>query len=459
MPAVDSVTNATVLIVGDEPIGGPLAERLKADGCRVVQASTSAAGLDQLANGVDLVLLDYRLPDTDAITFLRQIKDFDQDIVVILLAADTTLETVREAMKRGAFHVANKPFDLDEVAATVRRALETARLRREIRHFRSAAARPYTLHSLVGNSPAMTALRHRVARIAISPGSTVLLTGEPGTGKDLVARIIHYAGERSARTFLSVTCSALPEHLLERELFGHERGAFTGASRLRRGALETADGGTVFLDDVAAMPPALQTKLLRFFSEKSFRRVGGSTDVTVDVRIVAAANRDLDDEVNKGRFQSDLYGRLNVLRMAIPPLRERSEDVPLLVEYFIDRFNPEVGKHILGASTAAYASLQRYPWPGNVRELRNVVERAMLLTNRDRLEAADFEALVPDGEDSRDTFELPAGGVDLDQLERSLVGQALHRCAGNQTRAAALLGLNRDQIRYRVEKFGLSKPA
>jgi two-component system response regulator AtoC len=450
------MANATVLVVDDEAlIRWSLAERLKADGYRVLEAETGAAAVDHLGDGVDLVLLDYRLPDTDGVSVLRKIKEVDPEIPVILLTACTSVETAVEAMKLGAFHFANKPFDVDEVAAIVDRALETTRLRREVRHLRSTAARPYTLHSLVGNSPPMTALRHLVARIAISQSSTVLLTGESGTGKDLVAKVIHYTSDRAARTFMNITCSALPEQLLESELFGHERGAFTDARMQKRGLLETADGGTVFLDEIAEMPPALQAKLLRFLEEKSFKRVGGTADVRVDARIVAATNRDLEEEVRQGRFRADLFYRLNVLPVAIPPLRDRAEDVPLLVEYFIDRFNTEFRKNVLGASTAAYSALQRYGWPGNVRELRNVVERAMLLTDRSQLEVRDFEGLAG-GRGSDDRFELPAGGVDFDELERSLVNQALRRCGGNQTRAAKLLGLNRDQIRYRVEKYSLS---
>jgi transcriptional regulator with GAF, ATPase, and Fis domain len=303
----------------------------------------------------------------------------------------------------------------------------------------------------------MTALRHLVAKVATSPASTVLLTGESGTGKDLVAKIIHYTSDRASRPFMNITCSALPEQLLESELFGHERGAFTDARLQKRGLLETADGGTVFLDEIAEMVPGLQAKLLRFLEEKTFKRVGGATDIHVDVRVVAATNRNLEDEVAKGRFRSDLFYRLNVLPISMPPLRAHPEDVPLLVEYFIDAFNTEFRKRVLGASPAAYTVLERYGWPGNVRELRNVVERAMLLTEGDRLDARDFAALTT-AAGAPDAFELPATGVDLEQLERSLVIQALRRSGGNQTKAAALLGLNRDQIRYRIEKFGLTVP-
>jgi transcriptional regulator with GAF, ATPase, and Fis domain len=282
-----------------------------------------------------------------------------------------------------------------------------------------------------------------------------LLTGESGTGKDLVAKVIHYTSARASRPFMNITCSALPEQLLESELFGHERGAFTDARMQKRGLLESADGGTVFLDEIGEMVPALQAKLLRFLEEKSFKRVGGATDIRVDVRVVAATNRDLEAEVEKGRFRSDLFYRLNVLPIRLPALREHADDVPTLVGFFIDNFNREFKKKILGVTPAAQAVLQGYGWPGNVRELRNVVERAMLLAEGERLEPRDFGALVS-GRSSADLFDLPAAGVNLEELERSLVSQALKRSGGNQTKAAGLLGMNRDQIRYRIEKFGLT---
>ena len=451
--------NATVLVVDDEPlIRWSLAERLKSEGYNVLEADTGRKALERVGEGVDLVLLDYRLPDTDGVSVLRKIKDMDQDILVILLTAYASVETAVEAMKLGAYHFANKPFNLDEISVMVERALETTRLRREVRQFRTSAARPYSLQSIVGSSAPVTALRHLVARVAISPSSTVLLTGESGTGKDLVAKIIHYTSDRAARPFMNITCSALPEQLLESELFGHERGAFTDARMQKRGLLETADGGTVFLDEIAEMTPALQAKLLRFLEEKSFKRVGGASDIHVDVRVIAATNRNLEEEVGRSQFRSDLYYRLNVLPITVPSLRSHAEDIPLLVEYFIDGFNSEFRKKVLGATPAAYAVLEHYGWPGNVRELRNVIERAMLLSDHDRIDAKDFAALAHPVTAS-DEFELPAKGVDLEQLERSLLVQALKRSGGNQTRAGALLGLNRDQIRYRIEKFALAAAA
>jgi DNA-binding NtrC family response regulator len=456
-PILDhTMPNATVLVVDDEAlIRWSLTERLKSDGYTVLEADTGKSALERLADGVDLVLLDYRLPDTDGVTILRKIKELDQDILVILLTAYASVETAVEAMKLGAYHFADKPFNLDEVAALVERALETTHLRREVREFRTSAARPYSLQRIVGASSAVTALRHLVARVAISPSSTVLLTGESGTGKDLVAKVIHYTSDRASRPFMNITCSALPEQLLESELFGHERGAFTDARLQKKGLLETADGGTVFLDEIGEMTPGLQAKLLRFLEEKSFKRVGGSTDIRVDVRVIAATNRNLEEEVANSQFRSDLYYRLNVLPIAVPPLRAHPEDIPLLVEYFIDGFNTEFRKRVLGATPAAYTLLQQYGWPGNVRELRNVIERAMLLSDHDRLDAKDFPAMAS-ALTAGDEFALPAKGVDLEQLERNLVIQALRRCSSNQTRAGALLGLNRDQIRYRIEKFALT---
>src|SRR4051794_29138139 len=369
-----AMSRPTILVVDDEAlIRWSLTERLKTEGYEVREAETGRAAMDKLPEGVDLVLLDYRLPDTDGVTILRQIKELDQDILVILLTAYASVATAVEAMKLGAYHFANKPFNLDDIAATVERALETTRLRREVRQFRTNAARPYSLQSIVGASAPITALRHLVARVAASPSSTVLLTGESGTGKDLVAKVLHYSSDRAARPFMNITCSALPEQLLESELFGHERGAFTDARMQKRGLLETADGGTVFLDEIGEMTPGLQAKLLRFLEDKSFKRVGGSQDIRVDVRVIAATNRDLEQEVAKHHFRSDLFYRLNVLPIKMPSLRTHTEDIPALVEFFIDSFNAEFRKRVLGATPTAYAVLQGYGWPGNVRELRNVI--------------------------------------------------------------------------------------
>jgi transcriptional regulator with PAS, ATPase and Fis domain len=285
----------------------------------------------------------------------------------------------------------------------------------------------------------------------------VLLTGETGTGKDLAAKAIHYNGDRAAKPFINITASALPEQLLESELFGHERGAFTDARQQKRGLLETADGGTVFLDEIGEISAGLQAKLLRFREEKTFKRVGGLADIRVDVRVIAATNRNLDADVHAGKFREDLFYRLQVMPIALPPLRERTGDIPRLVNHYIDRYNREFRKRVKGASREALTMLEQYRWPGNIRELRNAIERAMLLMDREWLQLDDFTSLVrPASNESQ--FRLPPGGLVLEEVERQLVVQALERARGNQTRAGQLLGINRDQVRYRIEKFGLGRP-
>jgi two-component system response regulator AtoC len=448
----------TILVVDDESlIRWSLTDRLSAEGYRVVEAETAADALAKQEDGVDLVLLDYRLPDGDGLSVLKRIKDRDAETLVILLTAHTGVEIAVEAMKNGAFHYANKPFNLDEIVLLVEKALETTRLRREVRALRATQAQPYSLQRIVGGSPVIATVKGLLQKIATSPASTVLLTGESGTGKDLAAKVLHYNSARAAKPFMNITCSALPEALLESELFGHERGAFTGADRQKRGLFEMADGGTVFLDEIGEMVPVLQAKLLRFLEEKTFKRVGGATDIQVDVRVVAATNRNLQDEVRQGRFREDLFYRLNVLPIALPALRDRREDIEQLINFYIDSYNAEFKKHVRGVSADAMRHLLNYAWPGNIRELRNAIERAMLLVDGDMLTPDDFPAVAAGPVRLGDRVELPATGIDLEQLERSLVVQALERTGWNQTRAATLLGLNRDQIRYRIEKFHLER--
>jgi DNA-binding NtrC family response regulator len=451
------MAQATLLIVDDEElVRWSLRERFRKDGYTVLESGTVASAMEKLTPAIDLVLLDQRLPDGDGLTLLRQIKESSPDTLVILMTAFSTVENAVAAMKHGAYHYLNKPFNLDDVSAVVEKALETSRLRREVRMLRGSQSRDYGFDAIIGSSSAMGEAKSLLERIAASPATTVLLTGETGTGKDLAAKAIHYNSERASKPFLNITCSALPEQLLESELFGHERGAFTDARQQKRGLLETADGGTVFLDEIGEMTPGLQAKLLRFLEERTFKRVGGLTDIRVDVRVIAATNRSLEDEVKAGRFRDDLFYRLQVMPVRLPPLRERVGDIRLLVAHYIDRYNREFRKHVRGLQPGAQAMLDQYRWPGNVRELRNAIERAMLLADNGLLGPDDFATLSKAAAPA--TFRLPPEGVDLETVERQLVIQALQRAGGNQTQAGHLLGINRDQVRYRIEKFGLARP-
>jgi two-component system, NtrC family, response regulator AtoC len=445
---------ATVLIVDDDPLlRHCLRERFAQDGHDLLEAGSAGEALEWVSPDVDLVLLDFHLPDGDGLTVLRRIKETSPDTVVILMTAFSSVESAVEAMKLGAFHYVNKPFDVDEIVLLADKGLETTRLRREIRALRGSQSLDYAIDAIIGHSPAMQKVKALLARVAASPASTVLLTGETGTGKDMAAKALHHSSDRASRAFVNITSSALPEHLLESELFGHERGAFTDARHQKRGLLETADRGTVFLDEIGEMTPALQSKLLRFLDEKTFRRVGGLADIHVDVRVIAASNRALEEEVKAGRFREDLFYRLQVMPIALPPLRDRRGDVPLLAAYFVDVYNREFKRRIRGLTPAAVSRVDQYRWPGNIRELRNAIERAMLLTTNEWIEPEDLTTLMHTAVTAQ--FRLPAEGVNLEEVERQLVIQALERSGGNQTQAAHLLGINRDQVRYRIEKFGL----
>ena len=456
-----------VLVVDDERlVRWSLVERLRADGMDPVEAATAAEAIDKSAKGIDAAILDYRLPDGDGLSVLKRLRHQDPDLPVIMLTAHTDVGVIVEAIKAGAADYVGKPFDVNDVSLRLTRAIESTGSYRELRRLKAELARPFSFESMIGESEPMRQVKALAAKVAQSPSSTVLLTGESGTGKDLLAKVIHYGSSRASRPFMNITCSALPETLLESELFGHERGAFTDARQQKKGLFEQADQGTVFLDEIGETVSTLQAKLLRFLEEKAFRRLGGSADITVDVRIIAATNRDLEQQVRDGKFREDLYYRLNVLRIAMPPLRERGDDVVRLAEHYAQLFSKDFRKPVRGLTDDAKRALREYSWPGNVRELRNVVERAVLLAESSTLDAADFGGLTALRHEAAVTpaaslggVSLPVDGLRLDDVERELITLALERTRGNQTRAAALLGLHRDQIRYRMEKYGLLKPA
>jgi DNA-binding NtrC family response regulator len=450
-----SSERTTILVVDDEPaIRLSVSAKLEQAGYEVVEADCARAGRDRMSAQIDLVLLDYRLPDGSGFELLKELKDEHPEVPVIMLTAHTSVSHAVEAMSAGAFHYAGKPVDLDELSLLVEKALETTRLRREVRALRAERARASVDTSIVGHSPQMAGISELLTRIAASPGSTVLVTGESGTGKDLVARAIHNQSRRAGGPFLNITCSALPGPLLESELFGHERGAFTDAKQRKIGLLEHAAGGTVFLDEIGELELGLQAKLLRFLEDKTFRRVGGNTDFRADVRVVAATNLDLRDAVKRHTFREDLYYRLAVLMIRLPALREREGDAELLASHFVDRFNQEFGRNVSSIDAGALHLIRTYPWPGNVRELKNAIERAVLLARTDVLTRSDFDMLASTSVEDAN-FKLPAGGINIREVEKSFVEQALKRTRGNRTRAAKLLGMNRDQIRYRIEHFDL----
>jgi DNA-binding NtrC family response regulator len=453
-----------VLVLDDERlVRWSLGERLKADGFEPVAAASVAEAEDAMTKGIDAAVLDYRLPDGDGLSVLRRLKQSDPDLPVVMLTAHKDVDVVVGAIKAGASDYVAKPFEVHDVALRLQRAIEATGSQRELRRLKDDLARPFSFQSMIGESEAVAQVKTLARKVADSPASTVLITGESGTGKDLLAKVIHYGSQRAPKSFMNVTCSALPETLLESELFGHERGAFTDARQQKRGLFEQADQGTVFLDEIGEMSPTLQAKLLRVLEEKAFRRLGSTSDVKVDVRVIAATHRDLEQHVRDGKFREDLFYRLNVLRINMPPLRERGRDVVLLAEHYLRVFGQEFRKTVTGISKAAEQALLNYGWPGNVRELRNMVERAVLLTEHATLEPEDFDTLRSAGDASGGTpasvgaIQLPPDGVNLDDVEKRLIALALERTRGNQTRAAALLGLHRDQIRYRMEKYGLMK--
>ena len=457
------MTNARILVVEDDDLLRQVtAERLERAGYVVTTASRLAEAREALERQTpDVALLDIKLPDGESTELLEGLRR--SDVVCVMMTAHGTVQSAVEALRAGAVDYMEKPFSFDRLDATLNAALERTRLRREVRALRDRTGMG---RDVVGTSPGMEKVFELARRVAPAESTTVLLEGETGTGKGMLAHLIHRLSPRHDGPFVNVTASALAETVMESELFGHEKGAFTDARTMKRGLVELAENGTLFLDEIGEMPLRLQGKLLRFIEEKRFRRVGGTRDLAVDARLIAATNRDLEKEVARGDFREDLYYRLRVFPIRLPPLRERTSDIPALVKTFIDEFNGQFGTRIRAVEPETMRLLERYPWPGNVRELRNMIERSVLLADGPVLEPEMLPREIADHGARGTTVAGMAGaegpvvrlgpdGVDFESLERSLLDEALRRAEGNRTEAGRLLGMSRHQIRNRLKKYGM----
>ena len=453
-----------VLVVDDEKmIRWSLGEALRGWGFEPVEAETVAAALAAFeADPPAAILLDINLPDGSGLDVLRRMRHRQPDAIVIMITANVLVDETIAALRGGAYDFIGKPINLEELQVTIRNGIEASRLRREVNLIRRERAQQFSFDQIIGNSPAMREMLEIAQKVAESEVSSVLLQGQSGTGKDLVVKAIHYQSNRANGPFVAINCAALPGTLIESELFGYEKGAFTDAKARKEGLFEQAEGGTLFLDEIGELELSLQAKLLRVLEEGAFRRVGGLRDIPFDARIIAASNRDLKTESEANRFRLDLYYRLSVIQIDIPSLHERGDDVLLLTDYYIQSFGKRLRKQIHGIAPEVAAAFRRYDWPGNVRELRNVIERAMILEDGDVITMKYIPRAVLEGAKSSPTdgrgaagtqFRLPSEGVALEDVEMSLVRQAIDRSGGNQTKAADLLGISRDQLRYRLKKL------
>lgn len=476
-------------------------QALSKDGHSVTAVETGEEAVAQASDEMpDLVFLDITLPGIDGVEVLRRLKSIEPSVAVVMVTATDDVKTAVEAMRLGAYDYVSKPFDLDRLRVIAQNALDRHDLRQEVEFHRKESVKRYGFHRIVGPSRKLAEVVEMARKVAKSDAATVLLQGESGTGKDLLAQAIHYESRRANRPFIPINCTALPTELLESELMGHEKGAFTDAKAGKRGLFEVADGGTIYLDEIGDMKVDLQAKMLRFIETKTFKRVGGHRDIEVDVRIIAATNKDLPGAVRSGAFREDLFYRLNVIPIEMPTLRERREDILPLAEHFLALLNQDVKRKVLGFTPETSSALREYDWPGNVREMRNLIERGLILGEGEYLEIRPLSGLagrqspkVPvmtergmdrdaagtaagatvgttaaetvgagadphagaTGGGTASMFPLPSRGVVLEEVERSFIVQALEMQGGNQTKAAEQLGLTRDALRYRMKKFQL----
>ena len=451
-----------ILVVDDEHlIRWSLEQNLKKQGYDVVTAGNGEDAL-RIAREEqpDLVLLDIQLPGISGIEVLEKLKELDEDILVIMVTAHGGLDIAVNAMRLGAYDYVSKPFNLDELSIIIRKSLETSDLKQEVARLRTETKQ--SAPNIIGDSRHMQYLMEVLDKVAKSEATTVLVQGESGTGKELVAKWIHYSSNRAGKPFIAINCAAVPATLLESELFGHEKGAFTDAKATKKGLFELADGGTVFLDEIGDMEMGMQAKLLRFLEDRTFRRIGGGRVFTVDVRIISATNKDLQKSIEDKSFRNDLYYRLQVIPIFLPPLRERREDIIPLAAHFIEVYNKDFNKKVQGIAAMAERLMHDYNWPGNVRELKNVIERAIILGNDETLllEHLPLEIVAkasPQGGAPMSAFRLPPDGIDIEEVEKELIRQALEITEWNQSKAAKKLRLGIDAFRYRMKKFGYLK--
>jgi DNA-binding NtrC family response regulator len=466
-----------IMIVDDERlVRWSLRQKCEEWGYHVIEADAGEPALKLAQHeSPDLVLLDVRMPDLSGIEVLDQLKKNGDARAVIMITADPQLDDVKAALKLGAYDFVGKPIDFDELHVAIKNALEATSLRSEVQSLRGEVRRRAGYHNVVSVSAKMTELMNFVRKVASSEATTILIQGESGTGKDLIAKAIHYESSRQEKPFVAINCSAIPETLMEAELFGHEKGAFTDAKQMKKGLFEAADGGTLFLDEIGELSPLLQAKLLRVLEDQVIRRVGGIRDMQVDVRVIAASNRDLEKAVRDGQFRQDLYYRLAIIAIFIPPLRDRKEDIMPLVDFFIERYNRRFKKSVRGITDDTRRLIFSHNWPGNVRELKNTIERGMILEDEpflrpvylpfsvgesggrtvfERTSPADGGQTLPNGRTLPRLY-IPEGGTSLEEVEHSMVELAMRQANGNQTHAAKLLDISRDALRYKLKKFGL----
>ncbi|MGE5311276.1 MAG: sigma-54-dependent transcriptional regulator [Nitrospirota bacterium] len=454
------VERERILVIDDEKnMRHMLAVLLKKEGYEVATAGDGNEGLDLAGETYfDVILCDLKMPVMDGMTFLEKFQEMKLESTVIVMSAYGTLDTAIDAMKRGAYDYVSKPFKADEILLTLRKAEERERLRRENRRLQQSIQERYSFANMIGRSPAMQEIFATITKVA-EYKTTVLVTGESGTGKELIARAIHYHSPRANKPLVTVNCGAIPESLLESELFGHRKGAFTDAIRDKRGLFEEADGGSIFLDEIGELPRSLQVKLLRVLQEEEIKRLGDTRSIRIDVRVLAATTKDLAGEVKAGRFRDDLFYRINVLQVTVPPLRERAGDLGLLIQHFVDKTAKRLGLQVNQVDPAVLRALQRYLWPGNVRELENVIERAMVMAGGRTIELEDLPPALQEAQAQTSPLLPDDGALSIKEasrrLERELIRRALEKTGGNRTQAAKLLEISHPALLYKIKEYGL----